>query len=602
MKMSKCWSADFETTTDEKDCRVWAYSLSNIEEPDKFLYGNSIDKFMEWCANPKENYTLYFFNLKFDSAFILDWLFRSGFEFVEDTKKRKDNTFTTLITDLGQFFSIDIYFKVSKTHTNKVKIIDAAKIFPNFSVERLAKGFGLPISKLTLDYHAKREIGHELTPEEIDYIRNDTEIVARVLKVMFERGLTKMTIASDALNNFKDHFNYFRWYFPKLEEEVDAEIRKSYKGGFTYVNDIYKEVECGAGVTLDVNSLYPSIMMYEKMPYGQPVLFEGKYKPDPVHPLYIQVLTCSFDLKEGKIPNIQLKNNLNFQANEYLKSSDNEIVTLYLTTPDFELFMENYNVYNLNYKGGFKFKAKVGFFKKYIDYWMAQKIKASKEKNPAQRQIAKLMLNSLYGKFGLSTSAGKKHPFMDHDGTIRFISQPKEKREAVYIPVASFITAYGRAKTIRTSQKIRDYSIAKYGVDAYKYSDTDSIKANLTDEDLEELKSQGIVNIDDYELGAWACEEHFDKILCIRQKCYIIEKDGKCYPTVAGLPKYLAPLLNMKNFKRGFTTKGMLLPDLVKMAKENGATEEDLEKIHHKLTYKYVKGGVILADTDFTIK
>ena len=58
----------------------------------------------------------------------------------------------------------------------------------------------------------------------------------------------------------------------------------------------------------------------------------------------------------------------------------------------------------------------------------------------------------------------------------------------------------------------------------------------------------------------------------------------------------------MNNFKRGFTTKGKLLPDLVEMAKANGATEDELEKIHHKLTYKYVKGGVILSDTDFTIK
>ena len=602
MNISKCWSADFETTTDAKDCRVWAYSLSNIEEPEKFIYGNSMDDFMDWCANSKENYTLYFWNLKFDSAFILHWLYQNGFEYVDDPKDKKSNTFTTLITDLGQFFSIDIYFYVKNHNVNKVRIIDALKIFPNFSVERLAKDFGLPISKLKLDYHERREVGHVLTQHEIDYIRNDVEIVARVLKIMFERGLTKMTIASDAMSNFKEYFKYFRSYFPLLDEEVDSEIRKSYKGGFTYVNEKYKEVELGAGVTLDVNSLYPSIMKFEKMPYGQPVIFEGKYEWDVVHPLYIQVLACSFELKEGKIPSIQLKNSLDFAPNEYLTSSDNQIVTLYLTTPDYELFVENYNIYNPIYKGGFKFAAKVGFFDNYIDYWTEQKIKASKEKNLAQRQIAKLMLNSLYGKFGLSTKAGKKIPVMDRDGIIRFITKPKEKREAIYIPVASFITAYGRAKTIRTSQKIRDYSMKKYGKDAYVYSDTDSIKCLLNDDDLEELKQQGIVDIDDYLLGYWACEEHFDKICCIRQKCYITEENGVCSPTVSGLPKYLAPLITMDNFKRGFTTKGMLLPDLIEMARKNGATEEQIEKVHHKITYKYVKGGVILADTDFTIK
>lgn len=602
MNISKCWSADFETTTDEKDCRVWAYSLSNIDDPSIFLYGNSIDAFIEWCANPKENYTLYFWNLKFDSAFLLDYLMRSGFEFIEDAKDKRDATFTTLITDMGQFFSLDIYFTVRKHHVNKVRIIDALKIFPNFSVERLAEGFGLPISKLKLDYHERREVGHVLTQHEIDYIRNDVEIVARVLKIMFEKGLTKMTIASNAMSNFKDHFKYFRKYFPRLAEEVDREVRKSYKGGFTYVNEIYKEVKLGAGVTLDVNSLYPSIMKFEKMPYGQPVLFTGQYEKDNTHPLYIQVLTCTFELKEGKIPNIQIKNTLSFKPNEYLTSSNNELVTLYLTKPDYELFMENYDVWNLKYEGGFKFKCKRGFFDNYIDYWTEQKIKASKEKNPAQRQIAKLMLNSLYGKFGLSTKAGKKIPMIDHEGTLHFISTPKEEREAVYIPVASFITSYGRVKTIRTSQKIRDYSMKKYGKDAYVYSDTDSIKCLLSDDDLEELKKQGIIDIDDYELGYWACEEHFDKICCIRQKCYITEEDGVCSATVSGLPKYLAPLITMDNFKRGFTTKGMELKDLIDMARKNGATEEQLEKVHHKITYKYVKGGVILADTDFTIK
>lgn len=601
MNISKCWSADFETTTDENDCRVWAYSLSNIEDPEKFIYGNSIDEFMEWCANPKENYTLFWFNIKFDSAFMLDWLYRSGFEFISDSKDRKDNTFTTLITDLGQFFAIDIYFKVKKHNVNKVRMVDAAKVFPNFSVESVAKGFGLPISKLKIDYNEYREVGHILTQQEIDYIRNDTEIVARALKAMFDKGLTKMTIASDALCNFKEHFKFFRKYFPILEDDVDAEIRKSYKGGFTYVNEKYREIPRGAGVTLDVNSLYPSIMKFEMMPYGHPVLFEGEYQYDPIHPLYIQVLSCAFKLKENKIPSIQLKHRLDFAGNEYLTDSDNKIVTLYLTKPDYELFREHYDIEFPHFEGGFKFKGKTGFFDKYIDYWMGEKIKASKEKNPAQRQIAKLMLNSLYGKFGLSTTAGKKEPYFE-DGVIKFLIMPKEKREPVYIPIASFITAYGRVKTIRTSQAIRDFSLQKYGEDKYCYSDTDSCKANLTDEDLEELKNKGIIKIDDYELGAWAVEEHFDRILAIRQKCYITEHNGKCSPTVCGLPKYLAPLLNFDNFKRGFTTKGMVLKDLIRFAKENGASEEELEKIHHKLTYKYVKGGVILADTDFTIK
>ena len=30
------FTADFETTTDEEDCRVWAYALCEIGKPDNF--------------------------------------------------------------------------------------------------------------------------------------------------------------------------------------------------------------------------------------------------------------------------------------------------------------------------------------------------------------------------------------------------------------------------------------------------------------------------------------------------------------------------------------------------------------------------------------
>ena len=237
MKISKCWSADFETTTDPNDCRIWAYSLCNVEDPNQFIYGTSMEDFFEWCIESKENYILYFFNLKFDGNFIISWLLNNGFEHINDPKEKRDMTFNTLITDMGEFYSIEIYFEVKGHHINKVKILDAMKIFPNFSVERIATGFGLPISKLEIDYKKERPVGYELDENEIAYIKNDVEIVARALKEMFSKDLTKMTIASDAMHNFKDHFPKFKLYFPELPEKADADIRLSYRGGFTYASD-----------------------------------------------------------------------------------------------------------------------------------------------------------------------------------------------------------------------------------------------------------------------------------------------------------------------------------------------------------------------------
>lgn len=166
--------------------------------------------------------------------------------------------------------------------------------------------------------------------------------------------------------------------------------------------------------------------------------------------------------------------------------------------------------------------------------------------------------------------------------------------------MASYITSFGRCKTIRASQAVKDFTIKKYGEDRYWYSDTDSIKASLTDEDLAELKD--VIEIDDFELGKWALEERIDRFLGLRQKCYITESEGKVHVTVAGLPQYLAPLITFENFKRGFSTSGLTIEMMRQLAKQNGATEEEIKKLHHKLRYTYVNGGVVLEDTDFTIK
>ena len=88
-----------------------------------------------------------------------------------------------------------------------------------------------------------------------------------------------------------------------------------------------------------------------------------------------------------------------------------------------------------------------------------------------------------------------------------------------------------------------------------------------------------------YILGYWKLESKFKRGKFIRQKCYIEEDyEGNINVTVAGLPKRLGKYITFDNFKVGFTIP---VSD----------TEKD-----HKLTYKHVNGGVMLVETDFTIK
>lgn len=578
----KKFTADFETTTDLDDCRVWAWAVCEIGNFENFKYGNSIEDFLHFCAG-RENYTLYFHNAKFDSSFIIWYLLENGYEYIKDVKDRHDKSFTCLINEMGAFYSMEIYFKANKKKPNKVTIYDSSKIL-NFGVDKIAEDFKLPIRKLKIDYKAKREVNHILTDDEIAYIKNDVEIMARALDIFFKMGLTKMTIASDAISFYKGLNKNFKLYFPELDFTVDENIRRSYKGGFTYLNPIYKEVETGSGIVLDVNSLYPSVMKNEKLPIGEPLYFEGKYKDDKLYNLYVQVISCSFKIKPNMIPTIQIKRNLSFIPNEYLESSKGDIVTLTLTNVDLELFFKHYDVFDLTYHGGYKFKSVKGLFNNYIDYWSEEKIKAKKEGNGARYLISKLLLNSLYGKFGANPNVRTKRPYLDDDKVLRFTFNEKEIGKTIYIPVASFITSYARRKTIDTSQAIRDYTMDKYNKDYYIYSDTDSIHMlELSEEELKQF-----IDIDDYKLGAWKVESRFIKGKFIRQKCYIeMDEEGKIISTIAGLPKNLSKIINFENFKVGFNTKDY---------------ESEVEKIGHKLRYKYTKGGVVLIDTDFKIK
>ena len=578
------FACDFETTTDLDDCRVWAYAICEVGDPDNFIYGNSLDDFMEWCQNPKQNYLCLFHNLKFDGEFILSWLLKNGYEYVADKKNRHDQSFTTLITDMGQFYAIEVYFKIKGKRVNKVTFHDSLKLL-NFSVEDIAKSFNLPISKLELDYETYRPKGHQLTPHEVEYIRNDVEIMARALDILYQNDMTKMTVSANALDSFKKMCKNFKYLFPVLPIDVDQDIRASYKGGFTYLSPKYKEKTTGAGLTLDVNSMYPAQMVQAELPYGLPEPFNGKYQYDSYYPLYTQRLSCTFDLKPNKIPSIQLKSSMSFMPNEYIESSRGEIVTLTLANPDLELFFEQYNVNVIEWHGGWKFKKAKGIFTKYINYWTEEKIKAKKEGNRPQYLLSKLMLNSLYGRLALNPIGRQKAPVLK-DNELHFIMLPTEERKPLYIPAPAFITAYARRYIIETSQYIRDWSMKNKGFDAYVYSDTDSIHCLLDKSDLECLKDK--LRIDPYELGAWDCEATWTRGRYLRQKCYIEEIDGNIEVTVAGMPKKLAHLVNFENFNVGFTTEAF--------------TDEEIGKKGRKLKYVHTDGGVVLMPTEFSIK
>lgn len=592
--------ADFETTTNPMDCRVWAYAICEVGNKNNILIGNTIDDFMNWCKDRKENDLVYFHNLKFDSQFIINWLFKNGFKHTTEPRDKASHTFNTMINDKGLFYQIEVIFYKKGKRVNKVVFQDSYKLIP-LSVKEIARSLKLNISKLKIDYDAHNDLpeGADLTDIEKEYIKHDVLIVAYGIEYFYSQGLNKMTIGACALAEYKSiiHKSTFDRLFPVPKYHED--VKQSYKGGFTYLNPKFAGKTVKNGIVLDVNSLYPSVMYDSNLPYGTPIFFKGKYEPDPLYPLYTQMLKCQFELKKGKIPTIQIKHGFDFKGSEYLHSSGETEVVLCLNSVDLEIFLDHYDVYNLEYVSGWKFRGTKGLFKEYIDKWSTNKIQAKDSGNHGLYLISKLMLNSLYGKFGTDTRVKEKIPYIGADKQLHYKDSNIKSRDGIYIAMASFITSYARKVTITSAQKIMDdYNSGKSKIQ-FVYADTDSLHCISDDFSLPEG-----LNIDDFDLGAWKFESKFTKAKFLRQKCYIekeiitekqylkgledeeensflyTKEKGKYYYlkiTVAGMPNSCYPYVTFNNFKIGASYKGKVVP-------------------------KLVPNGIILEDIDFTIQ
>ena len=523
--------------------------------------------------------------------------------------------FNTSVNNLGVMYSIKIYFIKKGFPLHTVEIYDSMKIL-NFSIKTLGEKFlnRSDMEKLDYDYDLVRPENRPdlLTQEDHDYLKRDIDILAESLKLFKTSNhiiadVNKQTIASMALDEFKTLFKkdsekimgkatvdkekLFRLFFPEFSIEKDAFVRQSYKGGFCYVHPsiqnklIVRPNMC----VLDVNSLFPFIMYSNCMPYGEPLISKAdEIENFPEYDYYFTKVRVNFKLKKDHIPSIMLKcadlksdfNNItrvDLPLEEYLDESEG-LVELIMSKDDFELMHQQYDILEEYIVETWYFKCLDNLFKSYIDKWGEIKIQAGLDKDETSRTIAKLFLNSLYGKFGSRPINNFK--FYEYfDGYLT--TRPKNTKvdKPIYIPIASAITAGARRKTIEASQKILEYSLKKYGEPLYFYSDTDSIHCGLNFEECLECLGADLDKDNTGELGLWKVEEKdIVKAKYIRPKTYLEEKEnGKICTGVAGLPKNMQEVLTWKMFESGTTFYG-------------------------KLTPVQVQGGVILLESEFSLK
>lgn len=557
------YMGDFETTVEEntkqqKHTEVWASGLAQIGS--EFIrIDNSIGKTYEFLLNQLEydNIIVYYHNLKFDGVFWIDYMLRilklKTAVYVKDDQKRfakprelRDGQFTCSISGMGQFYRITM-----KMHGHTLELRDSLKLIPA-SVAAMGKSYNTKHQKLEMEYVGNhRHAGGKITPEERKYLINDLLVVKEVLEIMFSEGHNRLTIGSCCMHEFKSLYTKLEYEreFPDVSKmkcalgektvigektiyefpDMDAYIRKTYRGAWCYLKPEYANRVLHCGITADVNSLYPSVMHSDSgnyYPIGKPKCWKGNHIPNeallPERYYFLRVRT-RFYLKRGKLPTVQIKNNRNYKPTEWLTTSDiyNQktekyyreyigtdgqvhpaVVELSLTMTDWELLKAHYNLEDTEIIDGCWFYAKKGIFDNYINKYAEIK----KTNKGAKRNIAKLYLNNLYGKLASSKNSNFKIPYLDSNGVIAYESVIANEKQPGYIPCGSVITSYARYFTITHAQKNYKYFV---------YADTDSIHCICRADQLVGLR------VHPTDFNSWKLESTWDQAIFVRQKTYI---------------------------------------------------------------------------------
>jgi len=462
---------------------------------------------------------------------------------------------------------------------------DSLKKFKG-SVEGLSIVLGIDGKSEKPNFNRVFEYDYQPTDKEIKYCLQDSRIVAEFIDKEFEAGRIRLTMSSEAFDRIKKAIKNFDTLFPMLEKEEDDFARRSYKGGFCYLNPDLKGIDLKDVYVYDVNSLFPYVMAYMPLPFG----LGFRQEPRNEEQLYIVDFFCEFELKDGYIPMMQIKNNISYhnKESEYLNESLG-ITRLTLTNIDYKLFKEHYNVYNEYGHEYLTFNSKIGVLADIILENNRIKEQASKDGDGYTREQMKYNNNMTYGAFGINPQRYNGIPYLKEEKDRISLRIEEEYGKGRYVPFASFVTSWSRYITITNAQK--NYK-------SFIYSDTDSIHL---------LNPAKGLKLDDKELGKWKQEgwhpkdnwnwtnntnqyNYFPNAKYLRQKAYVHADEN--FTIFQGRNQYNDYVTELK-------CAGM--PDIVK---------QDIEwndfylgsKFEGKLMKTIVAGGVCLKPTTYSIE
>lgn len=328
----------------------------------------------------------------------------------------------------------------------------------------------------------------------------DTQLLT-ILREYDQRGLCKITAGGASMEAFVS--GEWKWYydkFPQFAHEIKKSLHDAYIGGFM----VAKEGAYGKAIDVDCNSMYPSILRDEWLPWGLPEPYDGEYVQGDDMPLHCDELTFRAELKPDGYPFL-LDNRSVYGLNRL--TSTRGYVTRVLTDIDQQLLHENYEVSIYKHVRGWKFRRSKGFFRSFVDEWGGLKQEATGEK----RQMAKLVMNALVGKMASLPKGAVMLP-MSKDGTTLDwdIAQREESNlKTDFLPVPVWVNAYARRKLM---------TVCHANADRLLYANTDGCILS----GWEPVRS---CEIHPTELGKWKIAAKYEKLTILGMNRYQGWKD-----------------------------------------------------------------------------
>lgn len=322
-----------------------------------------------------------------------------------------------------------------------------------------------------------------------------------ILREYDQRGLCKITAGGASMEAFAS--GEWKWYydkFPQLKPEDKKSLHEAYIGGFM----VAKEGAYGKAIDVDCNSMYPSILRDEWLPWGLPESYDGKYKQDDDMPLHCDELTFRAELKPDGYPFL-LDNRSVYGLNRL--TSTRGYITRVLTDIDQRLLHENYEVSVYKYVRGWKFRRSKGFFRSFVDEWGGLKQKATGER----RQMAKLTMNALVGKMASLPKGAVMLPLSQDGITLDWdIAQREESNlKTDFLPVPVWVNAYARRKLM---------DVCHANSDRLLYANTDGCI-------LSGWEPVDSCEINPTELGKWKIAARYEKLTILGMNRYQGWKD-----------------------------------------------------------------------------